>query len=354
LTHGKFVKGFEGVVFSYGAPLYGTIDPTFFVALFFTLLFGIMFGDLGQGLVLFILGILCGKRIPLLSNFKKFSVPLKSVGIASMAMGLLTGSFFSNEELLAAPTRAITGFITGHPVDHILIILPLEESGGSVTKLFYFFGFTIAVGVLFNSVGLIVNIINKFSLKEYEKALFSKTGLAGAFLFWYALFIAIRFIFSLVNSSPFGIGVFDIVFLVLPVVLIFFGPALWRLLSGQRPVFAEGIMVFIMEGFVEILETVSTYVSNTVSFLRVGAFALSHAVLSFIVFRFAELVSGVTAGTVFSLLIIIFGNLVIIILEGMIVAIQVVRLQYYEFFSKFFVETGVEFNPFRFRKGVNV
>jgi len=106
-----------------------------------------------------------------------------------------------------------------------------------------------------------------------------------------------------------------------------------------------------MEGFVEILEAVSTYVSNTVSFLRVGAFALSHAVLSFIVFRFAEDVSGVTAGTLFSILIFIFGNLIIIFLEGMIVAIQVVRLQYYEFFSKFFTETGVEFNPFRFRKG---
>jgi V/A-type H+-transporting ATPase subunit I len=106
-----------------------------------------------------------------------------------------------------------------------------------------------------------------------------------------------------------------------------------------------------MEGFVEILETISTYVSNTVSFLRVGAFALSHGVLSFIVFRFAEEVSGISGGTVFSMLIFIIGNLVIIVLEGMIVAIQVVRLQYYEFFSKFFTETGVEFNPFRFRRG---
>jgi V/A-type H+-transporting ATPase subunit I len=122
---------------------------------------------------------------------------------------------------------------------------------------------------------------------------------------------------------------------------------------GKRPVFAEGAMVFLMEGFVEILETISTYVSNTVSFLRVGAFALSHAVLSYIVFRFSETVSGVTAGGAFAFLIMVFGNAVIIILEGMIVAIQVVRLQYYEFFSKFFTETGVEFSPFRFRKGVN-
>jgi V/A-type H+-transporting ATPase subunit I len=87
-----------------------------------------------------------------------------------------------------------------------------------------------------------------------------------------------------------------------------------------------------------------------VSFLRVGAFALSHAVLSYIVFRFSEEVSTIAAGTVISFFILVFGNIVIILLEGMIVAIQVIRLQYYEFFSKFFVETGVEFSPFRFRK----
>jgi V/A-type H+-transporting ATPase subunit I len=108
-------------------------------------------------------------------------------------------------------------------------------------------------------------------------------------------------------------------------------------------------MVFIVEGFVELLETASTYVSNTVSFLRVGAFALSHAVLSYIVFYFSGEVSRVTGGTAFALLILIFGNGVIILLEGMIVAIQVIRLQYYEFFSKFFTETGVAFAPFRFR-----
>jgi V/A-type H+-transporting ATPase subunit I len=88
-----------------------------------------------------------------------------------------------------------------------------------------------------------------------------------------------------------------------------------------------------------------------VSFLRVGAFALSHAVLSFIVFTLSGMVSQIAAGPIFSMIIMIFGNGVIIILEGMIVAIQVIRLQYYEFFSKFFTETGVEFSPFRFRKG---
>jgi V/A-type H+-transporting ATPase subunit I len=350
LEHGAFVKGFEKVVFSYGAPLYGTIDPTPFVAFSFTLLFGIMFGDLGQGFVLFLLGLLTSKRgAKALSGFRHFSSPLIAVGISSMFMGILNGAVFANEELLTGPTQAVAGFfmriagMTGEPPERILHLMPEK---GSIAKLFYFFGFTIAVGVVLNSIGLLVNIINLYSMKKYEKAFFSKTGAAGLFLFWYAIFIAARIILG----GRFAW--FDIVGLTVPVFGIFFGPMIWRIITGERPVFAEGFMVFIMEGFVEVLETVSTYISNTVSFLRVGAFALSHAVLSFIVFTLSEMVQGAPVGPVFALIIMIFGNTVIIVLEGMIVAIQVVRLQYYEFFSKFFTETGVEFSPFRFRKGV--
>jgi V/A-type H+-transporting ATPase subunit I len=348
LGHGAFVKGFEGVVFSYGAPLYGTIDPTPLVAFFFTVLFGIMFGDVGQGFVLLLAGLLTG-RVKALSKFKGYSTPLIAVGVSSMIMGLLNGELFASEELFVRPTRALTGFLTGRPVDRILTLMPLAEKGGSVTKLFYFFGFTIGVGIIFNSIGLLVNIVNQWGLKRYERALFAKTGVSGLALFWYAIFIALRCV------SGGGFAWFDAVGLALPVFCIFFGPALWRLLAGERPVLEEGLMVFIMEGFVEILETVSTYVSNTVSFLRVGAFALSHAVLSFIIFKLSEMVmeaAGGIGGSAAFLLVMIFGNAIIILLEGMIVAIQVVRLQYYEFFSKFFTDTGVEFSPFRYRKEV--
>jgi V/A-type H+-transporting ATPase subunit I len=270
-----------------------------------------------------------------------------AVGITSMLMGLLTGEVFTSEELLVRPTLALTGLLTGRPVERILTLMPLAEKGGSVAKLFYFFGFTVGVGVILNSIGLVLNIVNLFMMKKYEGALFSKTGLSGLLLFWYALFIALRCVFGGRFSR------FDMPGLLLPVFCIFFGPLFWRFFTGERPVLAHGLMTFIMEGFVEILETASTYISNTVSFLRVGAFALSHAVLSYIVFRFSEEISGLTfpLGSGAALLIMIFGNAVIIVLEGMIVAIQVVRLQYYEFFSKFFVETGVEFTPFRFRKG---
>jgi len=347
LSHGSFVKGFEGVVFSYGVPVYGSIDPTPLVAVFFALLFGIMFGDLGQGFVLLLAGILTGKYGPsFLKKFIKFSIPLIAVGASSMLMGLLNGAVFTNENLLIAPSRIITEALTGIASDRILAIMPIAEKGGSIKKLFYFFGFTVGIGIIFNSLGLIINIINRFLMKKYESALFSKTGLAGLVFFWYAVFIIIRCVFG--GSFEW----FDIIGLVIPVLSIFFGPFIWSCIEHKKPVLQNGFITYVMEGFVEILETISTYVSSTVSFLRVGAFALSHAVLSYIVFRFTEeIVSSNTgpAGSVSAILILIFGNLVIIILEGMIVAIQVVRLQYYEFFNKFFTETGVEFSPFRFR-----
>jgi V/A-type H+-transporting ATPase subunit I len=140
--------------------------------------------------------------------------------------------------------------------------------------------------------------------------------------------------------------------MLIPVLLIFFGPVIWKCIAREKPVLEHGIMTFIMEGFVEILDTASSFISNTVSFLRVGAFALSHAVLSYIVFSFSERLAT-AGGPLFSFsafFIMIFGNAVIIFLKGMIVAIQVVRLQYYEFFSKFFTGTGQEFTPFNFRK----
>jgi V/A-type H+-transporting ATPase subunit I len=203
------------------------------------------------------------------------------------------------------------------------------------------------VGVILNSAGLIINIINRCILKKFEEAFFSKTGLAGLVLFWYVLFIALRCILG----GRFRL--YDLAGIIIPVFFIFFGSLIWRFFFRRKPLLESGFLAFIMEGFVELLEAVSGYISNTVSFLRVGAFALSHAVLSYVVFRFSdELARSVAspAGSVSALLIMIFGNLVIILLEGMIVAIQVVRLQYYEFFSKFFTETGVEFSPFRFNK----
>ncbi|MBQ1832497.1 MAG: ATPase, partial [Treponema sp.] len=190
LKHGKIVKSFERTVLSYGAPLYGTVDPTPFVALFFTLLFGIMFGDAGQGLVFVIIGILMVNKKFKLLGWEKFGIVFICIGISSTIMGLLTGEVFANEHILAPFSRWVTGHF-GEPRDQILPMMPGGDSG-SITRMFIFFGFTIAVGFLINSVGIIINIVNQFTLRRPGKALFGKTGISGAVFFWYVIAFALR------------------------------------------------------------------------------------------------------------------------------------------------------------------
>jgi len=336
LRHGKLTRSFERMVFSYGVPLYGTIDPTPFVAVVFVLLFAIMFGDVGQGFVALLIGLaISSGRFKGLEKYrqKNFGGIFTAVGIASMVTGLVYGSFFANEVILEPATRWLSTLLLGHPVDHFVTI---TGSG----KIIAFFGFTIAVGAIINSVGLAINIVNQVRLRNWEKAFLSKTGLAGALFFWYALSLAVRLVLGD------RIGGFDIAPLALPLLVIFFREPLAHLISGRRPVLKEGMLSFLMEGIVEILESLTYYVSNSVSFLRVAAFAMAHAVLSVIVFELGDMVAAAPGGMVFQVLIVIIGNLIIIVLEGLIVTIQVVRLQYYEFFSKFFTETGEAFTPF--------
>ena len=219
-------------------------------------------------------------------------------------------------------------------------------STSSIDKLFYFLLFTMGIGFIINSVGLVINIINNFSLGRIGKAIFSKTGICGTIFFWYVVFIAIKVFFL---KSP--IFIYDWIILGICLLGIFFSEPLTRLVEGHHPVLENGLVATIVEGVVELLEVVSSYLSNSVSFLRVGAFALAHAVLGYIIFTMTSLIqsNGGIGGTAGSIAVSIFGNLLVIVLEGMIVAIQVVRLQYYEFFSKFFTETGKEFEPFEFK-----
>ena len=336
LSHGKFVSAFQRMIFSYGSPLYGTIDPTPFVAVFFTILFGIMFGDAGQGLVFLLLGILMAKKVVKLGGWNKFAPIFIGIGTASMIMGLLTGEFFANEKILEPFERFVTGLF-GTPRDQILPMMP-QSNPESIKRMFMFFGFSIAVGFVINSTGIIINVANKFLQRQWGKAIFGKSGLAGAIFFWYVVVLAIRV--AAFKHSP---QLYD--WLVIGTALFFsaFGEPFIRLVDGERPVIENGLFAMVIEAVVELLETIITYLSNSISFLRVGAFALAHAVLGFIILTMSEMVGG--AG---GLAVTILGNSIVVVLEGMIVAIQAIRLQYYEFFSKFFNETGREFMPYKF------
>ena len=336
LKHGKLVSAFERMIFSYGSPAYGSIDPTPFVAIFFTLLFGIMFGDAGQGFVFFLIGILMASKILKVGNWNKFAPVFIAIGCSSMIMGILTGEVFACEGLLENFSLFVTGLF-GEP-RKVILEMKFWESENPISIIFGIFGFTMAVGFVINSIGLIINFLNKIASKKFGSAFFGKTGLAGALFFWYVVFFALAVAF--LDHKP---STFDWCFIGISLFFAAFGSPFERLFDGERPVLENGLGSVIIGGVVELIEVISTYLSNSISFVRVGAFALAHAVLGFIVSKMCSIAPE--AARIF---ILIIGNGIIVVLEGMIVAIQVLRLQYYEFFSKFFNETGREFIPFSF------
>lgn len=339
LRHGKFVKSFERMIFSYGSPVYGTIDPTPFVAIFFTLLFGIMFGDLGQGLVIALVGFLMAKKVIKVGGWNKFAPIFIAVGCTSSVMGLLTGEFFSNETLLEPFSKWVTGLF-GTPHAPILKLMPSSDPN-SIKAMFGMFGVAVAIGFVINTCGLIINIINSFIKKDYASAFFGKEGLAGAIFFWYVIVLIVRVAFF---HNHFG--AYDWIIIGVSLFFAAFDEPFKNLVNKKRPLLENGFGTYLIASVVEVIEVISGYLSNTVSFVRVGTFALSHAVLDYVIYILTNIVGG--QGTVAGIAVMIVGNAVIVVLEGMIVAIQVVRLQYYEFFSKFFHETGSEFKPFKF------
>jgi V/A-type H+-transporting ATPase subunit I len=343
LKHNAFVSAFQGIVLSYGTPLYGDIDPAPLVAFFFTLLFLIMFGDLGQGMVIAALGLamLKAKR-GILARYTKFAIAFISAGIGSMVMGLLDGSFFGNDEILVPLERVLTGFFLGTPKDRFVQVMPQSN----ISSMVYFFGFTLGVGVIINTTGLVVNMINLIRRKEYGEAFFSKTGLACSLAFWWIIGMVLRLILG-------GkLGLIDVAGLGIPLLALFLAEPLKAAVDRAQGKVSEqklSILDAFIGGVVELLESVVYFASNSLSFLRVGAFALAHAVLSFVIFTMGGLVRGNSAtGLAFEIFIYLIGNVIIIVLEGLIVTIQVIRLQYYEFFSKFFTRTGKEFRPVSF------
>ena len=339
LQHGKFVKSFERMIFSYGSPIYGAIDPTPFVAVFFTLLFGIMFGDFGQGLFFVLFGILMLCNVIKVGGWNKFAPIFMAIGISSSLMGLLTGEFFGTETVLEPFAEWVTGLF-GQPRAPILKLMPSADPK-SIYVMFGVFGVAVAIGFVINTCGLLLNIINNLSRRRFAEAIFGKNGIAGAVFFWYVIALVLRIVLA-----KHSVALYDVIIIAVSLFFAAFAEPFERAMEGEKPLFENGFGTYIISGVVEIIEVISGYLSNTISFVRVGAFALSHAVLNFTILTLTNMVGGQT--TPGGILVLIAGNALIIVLEGMIVAIQVIRLQYYEFFSKFFHETGKEFKPFRF------
>ncbi len=319
----RFLKPFELLVKTFGMPANSEIDPTPLAAVTFVLMFGLMFGDVGQGLVLALTGVLLSRLAKIKGNPKGALSQAGGIliicGLCASLCGFLYGSMFSSEHIIPA--------LWFHPMENIM-------------KLFFV---TISLGVIFIITGLCINIFNNFINLKYTDALFEKRGLAILICYTAVVLLAARYIGSGRDVALWEAGLF----VFLPLVIFCFRGALGPFLFGSsRP---DSIAEYVTETTVEILETGMSMLANTVSFIRVGAFALSHAGLSIVTYTLAGMVDP-TMKSMGAIGVIITGNIFIIGFEGVVCGIQSMRLEYYEFFSKFFQGDGVAFTPFALKE----
>ncbi len=307
-----FFKPFEMFIKMYGLPAYNEIDPTSFVAITYSIIFGIMFGDVGQGICLIIGGLLIYK-------LKKMNLAaiIALAGVFSTIFGFVYGSVFGFEDWLTP-----------------LWISPRENV---MTVLITAVGF----GVFLIIIAMLINIINGIKAKDWGRVLFDTNGVAG--LIFYGMLIAcVVLIFS---GHPLPAAIFFIIFFILPLLLIFFREPLTHLIEKKSHIFPEHKVMFFVESTFELFEVLLSYLTNTISFLRIGAFALSHAAMMGVVM----LLAGAETNDP-SIITLILGNIIVAAMEGLVVGIQVLRLEYYEMFSRFYKGTGKEFKPYKGKK----
>ncbi len=321
LNNPKLFKPFEMFVQMYGLPAHNEMDPTMFVGLTSSFIFGVMFGDVGQGLLLLIGG-------ALIYHFKKAPLAgiIATAGVFSTIFGFMFGSIFGFENVLDP--------LWIRPIDH-MTTLPF------LGKLNTVFIVSVAFGMLLIMVAMVLHIVNAIRSKDIEGAWFDANGVAG--LVFYLVVVVTIVLFMTGNLLPGGI-VMAVMFGV-PLLLILFKEPLTRLIQKRADKMETGPAMFLVQGFFEMFETLLSYFSNTISFIRIGAFAVSHAAIMEVVLQLAGAESGHP-----NWLGVIVGNLFVCGFEGLIVGIQVLRLEYYEMFSRFYKGSGHAFDPYTKKK----
>lgn len=315
-------KPFEFYTEMYGVPKYNEIDPSLFIAITYIIIFGIMFADLGQGICVSIVGLFMWK-------LKKMKIGkiLFPCGISSAFFGTVFGSFFGFEDALNPLYKALFG-LDEKPIN-------VMQSQSIIMILLS----AVGIGIMLVIVAMCLNVYSSIKQGDIGKALFGSSGVAGI-IFYGAV------VFGVTGQLALGINVLTLPYIigliVVPYLLIFFGEPLGLLITGEQDWKPESWGGYIMEHLIESIEFLLEYVTNTVSFLRVGAFVLVHAGMMMVVFVLAE-----TAGPIAYWPVVVFGNVFVMVLEALLVAIQVLRLEYYEMFSRFYSGEGRPYEPVR-------
>ncbi len=338
LRNPKFLAPFQLIVQNYSTPEYGTVDPTPFVAVAYLVMFGLMFGDAGHGLVLALAGILGRLLYRKRNNVRKLLSLLIWCGSASIITGALFGSYFGMQ-WIEPIWFDYHGIVSGHGGG------PLVGSIYDVLVIAIYFGIAVI------ALGLLLNWINLVSKKRWFELVFSKGGIIGGEIYGAGVIVAHYFVRHDYKQLPDA----GLLFLALgvPALLLALKPPIGHVLRRRRGE-AESLhplsfVDFAMEWIVELLEIFSGYLANTLSFMRVAGLGIAHEALMIAFFSIAEMTGASTPDgttyTIWSILVLLVGNILVIVLEGLTAGIQSLRLNYYEFFSKYFSGTGRAYRP---------
>lgn len=312
LRNNSLIKPFELLVNMYGIPNYNELDPTFFLGITYLILFGAMFGDVGQGLVFILIGFLLSpKRKP-----SPYGEILKRIGVSSTIFGFLYGSIFGLEEVIPA-----------------LLVRPMEN----INQVLYT---AIGFGVVLLLISFGMSMYNLGVEGKKDEMIFGNHGLAG-FIFYIALLVGLL---QTVLGSSVVPSIVLVVVSVIALGMILLRVPLYAMVKKEKPHYEEGKSSYYIEGGFNLIETILSFLSNTISFIRVGAFALNHVGLFLAFTTMANMVNNKAIG----IFIMVLGNIIIIGLEGLIVLIQGLRLEYYELFGKYFKGDGRAFVPVTF------
>lgn len=324
LKNNFLTRPFEFYTEMFGTPRYNEIDPTPFVALTYIILFGIMFADLGHGIVLSIAGILMWK-------LKKMPIGkiLFPCGITSALFGCVFGSVFGYEHLLDPIYNSLFG----------LEEKPIEVMEPSMTNTIIYSA--VGIGITLLIVAILLGIYSCFKQRNVGEAIFGVNGICGL-VFYCALVAGI--VCQLLLGIPILTLPYILLLIVLPLLLLYIREPLIKLLNGNKNWKPEKWGEFFVDNFFELFEVLLSYVTNTMSFLRVGAFVLVHAGMMQVVFVLAEMCGGPAYW-----IIVVLGNFFVLGLEALLVAIQVLRLEYYEMFSRFYFGDGRPYEPIRLK-----
>lgn len=314
LKNKKPFRPFEMFVEMYGLPDYNGIDITPFVAITYTLLFGIMFADFGQGLVLCIGGYLVYKLKG--AKLAKILVPC---GACSAFFGLIFGSVFGYEDLLDPLYNAIG--LNGKPIE-------VMESINTILI------FAVGIGIALVIISMLLNVACCIHDKKFGEAIFSQNGITGIILYS----VLVCAVFSFMSGTELLKGGVILGVSVICIIILYIKEILIGIIDGNKDYMPESKSDFFMQNIFEVIEYILTYFSNTVSFLRVGAFVLVHAGMMMV---FSSITSDPKSPA--GIVAMVFGNIIVMALEGLLTGIQVLRLEFYEMFSRFYSGDGKPF-----------